>query len=72
MSERAKRMGEFLEKKYSWSIFDNPTTIKCECGEKVKTNFCPDCGRDHRDKLNADVLQQMEEAIQVALGERGE
>lgn len=68
LTDRAKRLGEYLERA-GWSVFDtDPVSIKCECGTETDTKYCPDCGRK-MGGTEKNVLEVMEAAIKYAMKE---
>ena len=69
---RARRLGDYLEKKFGWTIWDvNNMVYHCDCGERVSTLYCPVCG-SRNEISNASTEQQIEMAILYALKEENE
>lgn len=63
--EKARKVGEYLEKACGWQVFANEVTMKCICGESVYTNYCPKCGRKN-DSVGKDAVEQIASAIRYS------
>lgn len=69
MSERAVRLGEYLENEFGWNVFE--TSDKCpKCKHNNFDNkYCGECGTklpQKKDRKNEAVVE-LEEAIKYAL-----
>ena len=70
MSERAKRLGKFLERR-DWTVFE--ANEECwKCGKRTsfadKAKFCMHCGSVLKhDQHEKEVLKDLEAAIKYAL-----
>lgn len=63
--EKARKVGEYLEKACGWQVFGNEVAVKCVCGESVCTNYCPKCGRKN-EAVGKDAVEQIAAAIRFA------
>ena len=72
MTDRARRLAEYLEKELGWQVYDD--VKKCNCGETSYGNrkfFCYSCGKKlPKMKPRRETIEQLEEAIIFALKEK--
>lgn len=73
MTERAKRLADYLENELDWIVYDR--RMGCgECGETtlgMNAKFCSSCGNplEHREDVKERALEELEGALKYTLEE---
>ena len=69
MTDRAKRMIEYLEDRLGWTVYQNKKT--CQEGHIVYGGkFCNECGSKLKKTKDTDSVKQVEQALKYALEEK--